>query len=141
MRTGDILRAPDGFDYRQIVSRLQELESQCVTSVHVNRGNAVLVQPSGLILADFNISGNVSGISVTDGKPGDLIRFISSGKVFQDDWTLITGVRHLIQGDIYFLSENGKLSNTLTTCRYLVKIGYALSPEELVLGMTLSVRL
>jgi hypothetical protein len=146
-----VLREPDAYDYRRIVRELQETQetvieaielAYAIAAVDIASGNLITVNGSGeVVLADFRISGVVSGMAIQDVKIGDGVPFIRTGRVHREDWTSIIGNPKLEAGSEYFLDYDGFMTTMPPTTGYVVKVGQAITPELFSLLIFNSVRL
>lgn len=147
----NVLREPDAYDYRRIVRELQETQetvieaielAHAIAAVDIASGNLITVETSGeVVLADFRISGVVSGMALQDVKIGDGVPFIRTGRIHREDWTLIIGNPKLEAGFEYFLDYDGFMTTMPPTTGYVVKVGQAITPELFSLLIFNSVRL
>jgi len=115
-------RAPDGGDYRYIVSELNKNKLRTIAAVIIPPFSILRINiDEKAILADSNISGSVIGISTNKEKLniGDEVEIQLNGKIKIGE--------SLIPGSDYYL--NGTLSLIPPTSGYVIKLGQAVTQE------------
>jgi len=109
------------------------------SNASIKAGQAIIL--TNTFHADF-ASIDLVGLCIADCEPTFLCSYQTSGTITNADWTNVTGSATL-QSGYYFLDQTtaGKLTPTVPTTGWIVRVGRALTPDTLLIEMEGPVKL
>ena len=140
----NVIRAPDGWDYARAIAEIQKLQREVYATAFQNIPSYRFVRlrfDGQVELSDFNISGNVIGMSLSKTLIGQLTPISFFGVIVLSNWTQTAGTATLTPDADYYLSSEGKMTIVSPTTGFFVKVGKALCSSDFLIRLEPSIKL
>jgi hypothetical protein len=150
---------PNSQDWDRIISELLAVQSYVLglpttpdgerfslysanASVAIVGGVWTVIKPDGkLEIANNEVTGNVSGLTLVGGSINDSVVYLRQGSITASDWTTATGAIQLTPGANYYLTNTGGMSKISPSQGFVVVLGQAQSLTTFDIDINVPIKL